>query len=66
MLQNHPEAGRQGRVKNTRELIIVKTPYIVVYNILSDSLLILRILHGARKWALSSPVPILAITEDIA
>ncbi len=30
-LSNHPGMGRQGRVLNTREFIIVGTPYIVPY-----------------------------------
>ena len=42
--------GRSGRVKNTRELVIVRTPYIAAYRILSDRIQILRIIHGAQQW----------------
>jgi hypothetical protein len=38
-----------GRVKGTRELVVVRTPYIVAYRIRKDEILILRILHGARS-----------------
>lgn len=45
---NH-RMGKPGRVKGTRELVIVRTPYIAVYR-LKKNLQILRILHGARLW----------------
>ncbi len=45
-----PEIGRSGRVPGTRELVITGTPYIVAYRIVKGKVLILRVLHGARKW----------------
>lgn len=42
--------GRPGRVKNTRELVIVGTPYLVPYRIKKDQIEILAVLHGAHKW----------------
>ena len=42
--------GRQGRIDNTRELVIGNTPYIVIYRIKNDAIEILRILHSARKF----------------
>ena len=42
--------GRTGRVKGTRELVIVRTPYIAAYRITKESIQILRIFHGARLW----------------
>jgi toxin ParE1/3/4 len=42
--------GRPGRVKGTRELVIVGTPYIVAYRIKGDAVQVLRVLHGAQKW----------------
>lgn len=50
LLSQHPEIGRIGRVKGTRELIITATPYIVAYRIKEDRVEILRVLHGSRKW----------------
>jgi len=45
-----PESGRMGRVKDTRELIINRTPYIAAYQIREDQVTILRILHCAQTW----------------
>jgi toxin ParE1/3/4 len=50
LLIEFPEMGRQGRVLHTRELIISRTPYFVVYRVRDRSLEILRVLHGAQKW----------------
>lgn len=49
-LADHPEIGRIGRVFNTRELIINDTPYIVPYRVKSETIQILRVLHGAMQW----------------
>ena len=49
-LAKFPEMGRDGRVKGTRELVIQRTPYIVAYEIKSDAVRILRVLHSARIW----------------
>ena len=45
-----PNRGRPGRLSDTRELLIPKLPYIVVYRVLPDSVSIARILHGAQQW----------------
>ena len=52
ILPEHPQAGRQGRVKNTRELVIDGLPFIVVYreHVATNSIEILRVLHDARQW----------------
>ena len=42
--------GRQGRVANTRELVVLGTPYIVAYVVLPDGVKLLRVLHGAQQW----------------
>jgi toxin ParE1/3/4 len=49
-LAQFPELGRTGRVDGTRELIIGHTPYIAAYRIASNTLVVLRILHGAQEW----------------
>jgi toxin ParE1/3/4 len=49
-LARFPMMGGGGRVPGTRELVIARTPYIAVYRIKGESLLILRVLHGARQW----------------
>ncbi len=43
MLQRFPRSGRPGRVAGTRELVIIRTPYIAVYRIIDDTIRILRV-----------------------
>jgi toxin ParE1/3/4 len=52
ILPDHPRAGRQGRLKNTRELVIDGAPFIVIYqeNIITSTGEILRVLHDAQQW----------------
>jgi toxin ParE1/3/4 len=49
-LARYPRLGRQGRVAQTGELVIVGTPYVVVYRQQKREVEILRVLHGARQW----------------
>ncbi len=49
-LAQFSQTGRLGRVEGTRELVILRTPYIAAYRIVGDTLRILRVLHGARQW----------------
>jgi toxin ParE1/3/4 len=49
-LLQHPEMGRAGRKKSTRELVVPRTPFIVVYRLKGDRIEILRVLHGAQQW----------------
>ena len=49
-LSAFPDSGKIGRASNTRELIISKTPYIVVYRIKNERIDILAIQHTSRKW----------------
>ena len=48
-LPDHPQLGRPGRVKGTRELVAHQN-YILVYDIAGDTVRILRVLHAARQW----------------
>ena len=52
ILPEHPHAGRQGRVKNTRELVIDGLPFIVIYreHVTANCIEILRVLHEAQQW----------------
>lgn len=52
ILPDHPRAGRQGRLKNTRELVIDGIPFIVIYreHISTNCIEILRVLHDAQQW----------------
>ncbi len=50
ILADHPRAGRQGRVKNTRELVIDGLPFNVIYreSISTNCIEILRVLHDTQ------------------
>lgn len=50
LLDDHPELAGVGRVPGTRELVVNGTPYVVVYRLEPDTILILRVLHGAQDW----------------
>jgi toxin ParE1/3/4 len=49
-LADTPALARPGRVAGTRELVVVGTPYIVVYRIEAPAVVVLRVLHGAQRW----------------
>ena len=50
LLSQHPDMGRPGRVPGTRELVIPRTPFIVPYRVQGDTIQVLRVFHGARRW----------------
>jgi toxin ParE1/3/4 len=52
ILPDHPGAGRAGRVKGTRELVIDGIPFIVIYRKVErlNQVQILRVLHDAQQW----------------
>jgi plasmid stabilization system protein ParE len=43
-------AGRSGRVRGTRELVISNTPFIAAYAIDQDRIVVLAVYHGAQQW----------------
>jgi toxin ParE1/3/4 len=45
-----PALGRPGRVADTRELVIPRTPFIVPYRVKGDVVLIITIFHSAQRW----------------
>ena len=49
-LSRFPLKGREGRIGNTRELVVSGLPYIVVYKVTRTAIQILHIYHGARNW----------------
>ena len=52
MLLQQPKLGRPGRVKGTRELVIGRTPFIVVYRVRPRAarIEVLHLLHGSQQW----------------
>ncbi len=49
-LSNLPHRGREGRVADTRELVLPKLPYTIAYRVTDESVDILRVIHHARLW----------------
>jgi plasmid stabilization system protein ParE len=47
-LAEQPNMGRPGRVAATRELVVA--PYLIIYTVDAGRLVVLRIIHGARRW----------------
>ena len=52
ILSAHPNAGRMGRVKDTRELVIDGISFTVIYRVMGrlSQVQILRVLHDAQNW----------------
>jgi len=48
-LAEQPGMGRPGRVPDTRELVVLKTRYIVPYRVRGDFVSILRVFHTSRR-----------------
>jgi addiction module RelE/StbE family toxin len=49
-LKIHPMIGRLGRLPQSRELVLIGTPYLIIYRILETHIQILRVLHAAQQW----------------
>ncbi len=47
-LQQFPRLGRVGEDEDTRELVVQKTPYLLVYSINGDVIELLRVLHASQ------------------
>lgn len=48
-LDQHPNMGRVGRVKGTRELV-VHPNYLLIYRVVGQVVEVLRVKHAAQKW----------------
>jgi toxin ParE1/3/4 len=59
-LPRHPEMGRMGRVRGTRERVVTRTPCLIPYRIPYRSrpkvIELLRVLHGRQEWPASTRV----------
>jgi len=49
LLENHPEIGRPGEILDTRELVVPRTPFVVVYRVRDGGLRLLAVLHGSQR-----------------
>ncbi|MFT4247036.1 MAG: type II toxin-antitoxin system RelE/ParE family toxin [Pseudomonas sp.] len=52
LLPDNPNMGRPGRIEGTRELVVGRTPFILVYRVHPEAgrIEIWRLLHGAQRW----------------
>ena len=49
-LVDFPKLGKTGRITETRELIIPKTPYTLVYRYTDTTITVLAVIHTSRAW----------------
>lgn len=49
-LAQHPQMGRLGILDGTRELVVSRLPYLVVYQEQADTVTVLAVVHTARNW----------------
>ena len=49
-LETFPNLGRVGRVRGTREIAFPPLPFVAIYEIREEQIVVLRILHGAQRW----------------
>jgi len=49
-LEKFPRSGRIGSMDGTRELVIGNTPYVAVYTIDDDTVMIHHVFHTSRQW----------------
>lgn len=49
-LEDYPFVGRKGRIVGTRELVVPRSPYIVIYAVERNQVAVVNIIHGAQQW----------------
>jgi addiction module RelE/StbE family toxin len=49
-LLEYPRLGRHGRLRETRELVIARYPYILIYQLAGETVTIARVLHQHQQW----------------
>lgn len=47
-LKRAPQTGRPSRLPGVRELVIAGTPYVAVYELTADAIIILQFFHGSE------------------
>lgn len=49
-LADYPSIGKRGRERGTRELVVAGLPFIIIYAVHREELVIIRVLHTAMKY----------------
>jgi toxin ParE1/3/4 len=52
-LETFPHLGRSGRVQGTREIAFSPLPFVAIYEVRDEEIIVLRILHGAQRWPMA-------------
>ena len=52
-LQEQPQIGRPGLRNGTREWVVARTPYVLVYRLREQAIEILHVWHVAQDWTQS-------------
>lgn len=52
-LADFPDMGHAGRLPDTRELTVAGLPYLIVYQVVGETVTIIAVFHGARDLARS-------------
>jgi toxin ParE1/3/4 len=50
LLVTHPNIGRRGRIKGTKELVISNLSYVLPYRVVGEAVEIIRVYHTSRQW----------------
>ncbi len=50
VLQSQAMLGRVGQIDGTRELVIQRFPYLVIYEVVSGDVRVLSVFHTSRAW----------------
>ena len=45
-----PLMGRVGKAAATREWVVTRSPYILIYRVMPEAVEVLRVMHGAQRW----------------
>ena len=49
-LLRSPEIGRAGRIEGTRELVVPKTRFLLIYRVGDEQAEIIHVYHARREW----------------
>lgn len=45
-----PQSGRVGRLAGTRELVVSGVPYLAIYEVQDDRVVVVRVVHTSQQW----------------
>jgi toxin ParE1/3/4 len=49
-IRDFPLSSPEGRIRGTRELRVSRCPWLIIYRLETDRLVILRLLHSSQEW----------------